>query len=127
MAFNVKIIGADTRASTSEHGPANALWAVKAAAKLFTLSVFNSLADTVYLQVYDIATAADQTALLNGDLTPELVTPVFAGTSGGFNFSDGAIFHHGIFVGFSQEALVYNPFLGGDPVGLIHATYRLTA
>jgi hypothetical protein len=122
MYANVKVIGADESATTD--GAAFALQATTVAARLFTVTAYNKNAETRYLQAHDAASEPGDTTS-EPPVTaskPKLVTPVFAGLSGGFNFTDGTIFKNGIYLCWSSTDTVKT--LEATTGGIIDATFR---
>lgn len=114
MYPNVKVIGADDSSTTD--GAQKELLVAAAAARLFTVTAYNSTAGTLYLQAHDSASAPAN------DAKPKLVTPVFANLSGGFNFGDGTIFRKGIYLCWSSTDVTKT--LVGSVSGIIDATFR---
>jgi hypothetical protein len=113
--FNVRVMGADMSARTTAVDVE--LLVCTAAARLFTVSAYNGTDGTVYLQAFDSAAAPAD------DAVPKLVTTVYTKSSGGFNFSDGAIFAAGIYLCFSSTDT--KKTVCTDDTGLLDATYRL--
>ena len=114
MFPNVRVIGADETTTTA--AAANALQVVTVKAKLFTVSAFNNTAGDLYLQAHDSAGTPSEGAV------PKLTTTAYAGMSGGFGFTDGAIFKNGIYICFSDLAIEKQ--LAAAGTGLIDATFR---
>lgn len=116
MFANVRVIGADASATTAAVTEYD-LQAVIGRAKLFTVSAYNGEADVLYLQAHDAASAP-----ANGAVA-KLCVPVYAGASGGFNFSDGAVFTRGIYLCWSTSDTT-KTLLTGTTNALIDASYR---
>ena len=98
-------------------GTQDELLVVTAKAKLFTVSAYNSTAGTLYLQAHDVAAEP-----LEG-IVPRLVTPVFAGTSGGFNFTNGTLFRNGIYLCWSSTPVSKTKNVTAEGSGLVDATF----
>lgn len=114
--FNVKVIGAD--ATKNSLAVAADLVVATGPSRLYSVTLYNSSAGTVYLQVHDAAAAPADGAV------PKLVVAVPAGQTGAFDWQDGKICGTGIYLCASTTDTTKT--LAGA-VGIFDCTYRRTS
>lgn len=119
MGGAVRVEGADAQAHSSSF--AGSLVVNAGPCRLYTISFYNNSGADVYLQVFN--TVAVQTAgAWTGGAEPWMQVRVPTGTTGGLDFSDGALFPVGCSVACSSVATQYTAVASA---GLIYATYRV--
>lgn len=116
--MNVRVIGADLTANGGTMGTPTlvaTLQATTSAARLFSLTVFNTNAADQYIQLHDSASEPAAGAV------PKITVKVLGGDDRSVDYVDGRIFRNGIFIGNSSSPDTY---VAGAADCLIDCTFR---
>lgn len=106
MSFNPRIFGADATAATATLLPL--LQVTTKAARLYSVRIYNTSANTYFLQFHDTATTPGAGAV------PKFQMKFLADQFGGDDFPDGFIFKNGVFIGVSTVNTGYTASAAND-------------